>query len=646
MLGLGATVGIAIVAVGVFAAFCLVYYFAWFRPREEKHKQHEERRASNQTDEHQLEDGEDVIELEAVVIHRHRDRDPDPERILQQSGQDEPLHQSPSQQTSPTRIADQEDRPNAPEYNPLRMHPSMHGTHLALPGPPLLPPVFYVPQPPSQFLGPVLPYPPPPPPCPDQTASGPPEPPPRRHRGRRHRRHSQSTRVRHPFPGHATTISDDNSDRGGSLSPNGRRSRSASRRRSPGDTPTQDSMVGGYSVASSSLDAESKSRLNDLVQNGGDPVSPVEQNPDNDYGATRHRQSALEALESAPDLGLLSPEDGPIDPAARQRVGRAHRCYEINQDQHTNGFMLMRSAGDEPRTDEPRVGHQYYQESQTATSTDSSSVSADESQKVEPVSPIDTNRFPADDALGLGFGEPRVGRLSQPAVQGPREGPPQLGRPGPQNQPPPQPPWFGGPAPGPQQQPIPESRIGGRQGSPSRDFRERPAARTDFGGGFPGTTDESRMGPNSPSSSSGPSYRQGDNEPRGPPSRRGRIQDSPTFGDLVSLQQSRAPSVSGHRRSASILHTGFFNNNLPGPNQDQGRSSVASQASSTGAVCSYDSDSDHAPQRPRRPTSVGGGSIFTVRSTSNNNNAGGGRGGNRSVSGPGGFPNGGGGAGD
>lgn len=542
----------------------------------------------------------------------------------------------------------------------------MHSTQHALPGPPILPPVFYAAQPPAPFFGPVIPA-PPPPPCPGQPASGSPKPPGRRDRGRRHTRHPRSRRARHPSPGHATTISDDKSDRGGSLPPDGHRdrstsqdtlqSRSASPCRFVGDMPTPDSMVGRFSVASSSLDPESKSCLNDLVQNGGDPASPIEKSPDNNYDATHHCQSALEALESDPDLHSLNTEDGPSDPATRQRVGRANRRYEINQDRHTNAAMFIRPAGDESPTCGSRAGQRNHRESQTAASTESSSASANEGEKVEPASPINITRVPTD-ALGLGVGESRVGghsdqrqepRPSRPADQGPVEGS-HLGRHGPQNQRPPRRSWFSGSGPVPQQ-PIPESRIGGRQQSVSREFSEQhSAARRDFRG-FPGMTGESRIGPRS--SSSGQSYRQGDSEPCGHYPRPGRIQDSSTFGNLVPLQQSRSSShasSNSHRRSASILNTGFFNNNLPEPNQNQGRS-VVSLASSTGAVCSYDSDSDHT-QRRRRATSLGGGSIFRVNTSSYNNNSNdasgyygnnnGGRGNRSSVLGPGGFSSGGG----
>lgn len=668
----GATAGIAMVAVVALAVFCLVYYLAWFRPHEEKRKQREERRRGKQPEENR--NGEDVVELETVVIHRYRDRDRD--RELERPQDDEARHQSRGQQTSPspTRVAN-ETRPNGPEYNPLRMHASMHSTQCALPGPPVLPPIFYVAQPPAPFFGPAMPPPPPPPPNP--LASGSPKGPRRRHRNHRPRKSSRRGRVRHPSPGHVTTISDGGSDRGGSLPPGDRRGRSVSRSsvrsrsaspvRSIEASPTQGSMVGRTSVASSSLDPESESRLDDLVQHGGDPVSPVEQNQDNDrattlrssaaedsnHGASHHRQSALEALESDTGLGSLSTEDGLSDPAVRQhesRIGRANRRYEINQDRDANIVMFMRPADGEPRI----------HESQAVTSTESGSGSANEANNLEPVSPINIIRFPTD-ILGLGRGESRVGRhphhyrhdqqrqeprLGRPTSQGlPQES--RLGRPGPQFQHSSREPRFDGPSP---RRPIPESRIGGRRRSPSRESRERPATRRESRG-FPGMTGESRIGQSR--SSSGQSLRQGDYEPRtgGGGSggyRRGRVQDSPTFSDLVPLQHPRPgsrSSINSDRRSPSILNNSFFNNNnIPELIQNQGRS-VVSQTSSTGAVCSYDSGVDNT-QRRRRATSLGGGSIFSMNTNANannsNNNGYGSRRGNRSVSGPGAFPSGGG----
>lgn len=655
----GVTVGIAIVTAGAFAVLCLVYYFAWYRPHEEKRRQREERRGSNLSEEHR--NGEVVVELEAVVVHRHRDRDRDHDDALEGPQQrKEARSQSRGQQTSPTRGND-ENRPHAPEYNPLGMHASMHSMQHALPGPPVLPPVYYIPQPPASFFGPVIPPPPPPPP-PGEPASDPPKTPRRRHRGRRRKRHSRNSKVHHPSPGRATTISDDGSDRGGSLLSVDRRghstsrgpvrSRSASPGQSPEVSPTQNSIRGKTSIASSSLGPESISRLNDLVQHGGDPVSPAERNQDNasattlrsdiaedsDRGATHHRQSALETLESATELPLLSEEDEFFnDPAARQRqaqVGRANRRYEINQDRSTNALMFMRPADDEPRIYESRIGRRQQRENQTTSRTDSGSGSTNEDENVDLVSPINITRFPAD-VLGLGVGESRVGQPGSQYPTSSRES------------------RFDGPRP---RQPFPESCVGGRQRSPSRESFERPTARREPRG-FPGMTGESRIGQQS--SSSGQSYQEGDNELRegggGPVYRRpSRIQDSPTFGNLVPLQHpgsSSRTSSNGHRRSSSILNNGFFNNNLPEPNnQGQGRSAI-SQVSSTGAVCSYDSDSDSTQPR-RRATSLGGGSIFEVNSNTadtdgygygdTNSYGGGSRGGNRSVSGPGGFPSGGG----
>lgn len=658
----GATVGIAIVVTGAFAVLCLAYYFAYYRPHQEKRKQREERRDSNPSEWYH--NGQVVFELDAVVVHRHRDGNGDNDlEGLQQ--REEVRSQSRGQQTSPTRGSD-ENRPRAPAYNPLRMHASMHSTQHALPGPPMLPPVYYIAQPSVPFYGTAIPPPPPPPPA-NEPALDPPKTPRRRHRGRRSKRRSRNSKVRHPSPEHATTTSDDGSNHGGSLpsddrrgrsvSPSPSRSRSASPGQSPGASPFQDPTADKTSIASSSLDLASRSRLNDLIQHGGDTVSPARQSQDTASAtttgsdiaqdrvrdATQHRQSALETLESAAELPSLSEEDNLFnDPGTRQRqarVGRAHRRYEINQDRSTNAFMFMHPADDEPRTYESRIGRRQQRENQSATSTDSGGGSANEDENVDLVSPISITRF-STDIMGLGVGESRVGRSPSYSQEQQRQEPrlgrsasqastgeSRVGRPDSQYQPSSRESRFDEPRP---QQPIPESCVGGRRRSSSRESRERPATYRESRG-FPGMTGESRIGPRS--SSSGQFYPQeDDNESRGDSGsghgRSGRIQGSTTFGNLVPLQQSQSSSrtsSNGHRRSASILNNGFFNNHPPPePTQSQGRSAV-SQVSSTGAVCSYDdSDSDNTQQqRRRRATSLGGGSIFGVDTTNATTNTGG-----------------------
>lgn len=659
---------------------CLVYYFAWFRPHEQKRRQQEERRKGNQLEEHRSQD--DVIELETLVIHRFRDRDRDHDQTLGQSKQIVETHsESRSQKSSPARV-DDGNRTNAPEYNPLRMHASMNDLQHALPGPPVLPPVFHLAQPRDPFMSPGMP--PPPRPPPSQPVLSSPNSLRRPPRGRPHRRNSQGGRVRHPSPGHATTISDDRSDRGGSLPPTGRqghsvsRSPTQSRSVSPGHyptvSPTQDSMEARMSGISSSLYPMSGTCLDDLVENAGELVSPIQQNLSsispttdrsgtdecNDHAAVHRRQSALLALES--DMGVRSvstehASSGPPVHHSQSRNGPVNRSHEINRGRDSNGPISIHPANNDPSRYESRIGRRHHRENQIINSSDSGSGSATKEVNTEPVTQINSTRIPINFS-GFGAGESRVGRRPNQRHNQQRQDPEvsrnlyqltgesRLGRSGYEircplrqtvldNQGPPR--------------PIPESRIGERRRSPPQDFRERSAARR-ASRRLLGVAGESRIGQRSSSSSQ--SYRHGVNElsgeGRGGYRRPGRIQDSPTFSNLVPLQLPRSRSRSGpdgERRSSPLLRTSFFNNSLPEPNHNRSRS-VNSQASSTGAVCSFDSDSD-STQRLRRATSLGGGSIFQVNTNTSTNGPGPGpgydsRGGNRSASGPGSFPSGGG----
>ncbi|KAI3395171.1 hypothetical protein diail_1723 [Diaporthe ilicicola] len=123
--------------------------------------------------------------------------------------------------------------------------PAMYPPQFVVPGPPPPPPAMMYPraQPQTYFV-----MPPPPPPPPGMPAQSlippPPAPPPSQLPSagiyQQPLGPSGQLRTRPPSPGHASTIEDDGSDRGGSLPPAGLRARSPTRNRSP---PAGGSMV-------------------------------------------------------------------------------------------------------------------------------------------------------------------------------------------------------------------------------------------------------------------------------------------------------------------------------------------------------------------------------------------------------------------
>ncbi|ROV94640.1 hypothetical protein VSDG_06191 [Cytospora chrysosperma] len=326
------------------------YWYTVIRPRQERNKK------ENQDIELDLGNGHTFIITSgpyqrAVVVRGAASTSPPPPAYrpptpgrgpLGPSDPDSPLSPQPSPRVSRTQIwpppphgvasqtASRDPRHPAQSFRaacppsfqlgmPLQPQPApMYPPQFMVPGPPPPPPVMITrPQPP---LFAIVPPPPPPPPVPPAQRAVLPHPPPRikpvkAGNNPQPPKPDNPRQPRVPSPGHASTIEDEESDRGGSLSPARRRSPSRSpareqgrrrkrnshrarspspsrrqspshelddyrgrqRSRSPSPPPRQDRSLSAYSThsdsstsrsyrSSTSLDSELRSGLEDLIE--------------------------------------------------------------------------------------------------------------------------------------------------------------------------------------------------------------------------------------------------------------------------------------------------------------------------------------------------------------------------------------------
>lgn len=275
--------GIIFSIVIVVIAIIWIYWYTVIRPRQERIKE------SGEDVELDLGDGRTVIvssgpHQRTVVFRDHRSptppppayRPPTPGRgfVVEPSGfaatteSSQPSPREPLAQLWPPQIPPQ--RPQPPQQVPpqtmnnpsfVRGHPvpgsysqpmpfAMYPPQVVVPGPPPPPPAMMYPRAQPQAYH-VVPPPPPPPPQPSPATGmsvqrlippppiAPPPPPPPMSQPPSGGFYQQplgtgsQIRTRPPSPGHASTIDDDDSDRGGSRPPANRRGQSPSRGRSP-----------------------------------------------------------------------------------------------------------------------------------------------------------------------------------------------------------------------------------------------------------------------------------------------------------------------------------------------------------------------------------------------------------------------------
>lgn len=370
--------GIIFSVIVVAIAIVWIYWYTVIRPRQERIKE------SGEDIELDLGDGRTVIvssgpHQRTVVFRDHRPPTPPPPAyrpptpgggFVGPSGRastiesSQPSPREPHVQLWPPQAPPQ--RPQTPQQAPLSSmsapsftqgHPfpgyypqpmpfTTNPPQLVVPGPPPPPPAMMYPraQPQTYFVIPPPPPPPPQPPpatgMPAQRLIPPPPPPPLGHQPsgvfyQQPPGTNSQPRTRPPSPGHASTIEDDDSDRGGSLPPASRPGQSPSRGRSP--------PPGGSHFTRSRTPSPSERRRQQARRR---PRPSTSRSPPRGRQRDRGRQGNQ-------DDGTLPQRDGPSSDSPKSSGTSCRSSTSLDSELRTDLASLLVEAGGRQRAREP-----------------------------------------------------------------------------------------------------------------------------------------------------------------------------------------------------------------------------------------------------------------------------------------------------